>query len=188
MPKLVLAEFRNIIHAAWRQRVRLALELMLLSGAGALCGVAFTRVPAVHQALHAAGLGRHVSVGLLETRFVVTGAPETYVLVYTSPSCRFSVAAAPFHKKILETARAVGLPVYVAVHQSSDEAQYREAGEFGGARFILGRALPVEPAGTPTILLIRNNLVERAWNGFQQTEAQRKELLDSIVAVKTVLE
>jgi hypothetical protein len=122
---------------------------------------------------------------LLGIHFVVAGAPKTYVLLYTSPSCRYSVAAALFHRKVLETARSAGLSVLVAVRQPEDVAQYRKTGEFPGVRFILGRTLPVEPAGTPTILLVRNDHVERAWNGFQKTEQQRTDVLETIAATNS---
>lgn len=143
------------------------------------------RVPAFREALHSVGLGHHRSAGLLGRRFVVAGTPKTYVLFYTSPSCRFSVASGPFHREVLETARAAGLQAYVVALRSSDTAQYAKAGEFPGARSLPGSALPAEPEATPSILLIHNHVVERTWNGLQQTDSQRNEVLDTIAAAKT---
>ena len=185
MAKNFFPTLRDGLHAARRRRAGFAVELTLLAAAGAVSGLMASRVPVLHQALQSAGLGRKVSSALLGSRFSVGGTPQTYVLVYTSPSCRFSVAAAPFHRQVVEVARAVGVPVYIAVRGSSDVAQYTKTGEFPGARFLPSRSLPVEPEATPTILLVRNNVVKRTWNGLQQTQSDRDEVLDTIAAAKT---
>ena len=175
--------FANFHKAGQRiehRRARTALEIVLIVALGGVCGHAVTRIPTLRLAIRSARLHYGTAPRLLGSPLRLSGAPNSYVLLYTSPSCRFSVASMPFHRKVVEEAQANGLPVYVAVPQSEDAAAYQQTREFPGAHLVLGRALSLEPAATPTILLIHNGLVQRVWSGRQQSEEQRSELLSTI--------
>lgn len=174
------SKFQKTVWMIKQRRVRVALEAALVAALGALSGLAVNRVPSIHRAIHKVRLHHGTTPNLLGSRFVIPGAPKSYLLLYTSPSCRFSVASMPFHRKVLRIAQAAGIPVYVAVRQSADVAQYQHAGEFSDARFVLGDSLSVEPAGTPAILFVHDAVVRQVWNGVQQTEWQQSEVLNTI--------
>jgi rhodanese-related sulfurtransferase len=95
------------------------------------------------------------------------------LFVITSPSCQFCIHSVPFHRRLLETSRNGGIPMWIVVPTANSTRRFLSRAGLQDAPAANWLDLSRRFQSVPSVVLVDSNgLIRRIWEGELRSEEE----------------